>query len=75
MGTRRKLPSYCIWLVLLKAFIFLDQDDITLAHIDSDGIHLNFNGTSILKYNILKVFHTFNCNYMNFNNDYNNALC
>ena len=38
----------------------MDQSDITSAHICMDGVHLNFYGQTILKYNILSVFNTFN---------------
>ena len=60
---------------LAENFVFMDQSDISLAHIDSDGIHPNFHGSTILKYNILSAFRTFDSNNMTFRNDYDNALC
>ena len=60
---------------LAENFMFMDQSDITMAHIDSDGLHPNFYGSTILKYNILTTFHTFDPNCMTFRSDYENALC
>ena len=57
-----------------ESFLFMDQVDITMAHIDSDGIHPNSYGTTILKFNFLSVFRTFDPNSMDFRNDYDNAL-
>ena len=55
--------------------IFMDQSAITLAHIDSDGIHLNFHGNAILKFNLLSLFSTFDPNCMNCRNDFDEACC
>ena len=59
---------------LAENFVFIDQRDITLSHISSDGLHLNYDGSTILKMNILSVFSTFNRNLMNFIDDYEKAL-
>ena len=56
-------------------FIFMDQSQITIAHISSDGIHPNFFGTTILKMNILSVFSSFNPYLCTFHDDYEKALC
>ena len=55
-------------------FFFMDQSDITIAHISFDGIHPNFYGTTILKMNILSVFSTFNPYLCTFDSDYDRAL-
>ena len=55
-------------------FFFMDQCDITLDHISSDGVHPNPSGTAILKYNILSVFRTFDRNYMDFKEEYERAM-
>ena len=57
-----------------EEFTFLDQADITMAHISSDGVHLNSHGTFILFYNILSVFDTFDASLIDFKNDYAYAL-
>ena len=51
-------------------FTYMDQCDITLNHISSDGIHPNPSGTAILKYNILSAFSSFDSNLMDFKDDY-----
>ena len=55
-------------------FVFIDQADITMAHISSDGVHLNSHGTVILLHNILSVFDTFDRNFIDFKRDYEYAL-
>ena len=60
---------------LAENFMFMDQAEISLNHIDSDGIHPNFYGSTILKFNILSAFRTFDRNRMTFRNEYENALC
>ena len=57
-----------------EKFIFMDQEDITSAHIAGDGIHPNFHGSTILKHNILSVFETYNPYLCNFITEYENAL-
>ena len=57
-----------------ERFIFMDQSDITSAHISGDGIHPNFNGSTILKHNILSVFSTFNPYVCDFGAEYERAL-
>ena len=52
----------------------MDQSDITSAHISMDGVHLNFYGQTILKYNILSVFNTFNPYFTDFERDYDTSL-
>ena len=55
-------------------FLYMDQDDITGAHVAGDGIHPNFYGSTILKFNILSVFRSFNPYLTNFDDDYERAL-
>ena len=59
---------------LAENFTYMDQDRITLAHLDADGLHPNFYGSTILKYNICSVFRTFNKAYMNFRVDLEREL-
>ena len=59
---------------MVEDFLFIDQDDIKLAHISSDGIHLNTHGTAILMFNIFSVFSAFNSSYMDFKEDYDYAM-
>ena len=55
-------------------FIFMDQDNIKLVHVSSDGTHLNAHGTTILFFNILSVFNSFDRNSMDFKEDFNYAV-
>ena len=55
-------------------FYFMDQSDITSSHVSMDGVHLNFYGQTILKYNILSVFNTFNPYFTDFEDDYDRSL-
>ena len=57
-----------------EGFTFMDQVDITAAHLSQDGVHLNFLGSTILKMNILLLFHTFNPHLCSFYKDYENAM-
>ena len=57
-----------------EGFVFMDQRNIALGHISQDGIHLNTEGTTILKFNILSAFNTFDTNRMDFRDDYERAL-
>ena len=57
-----------------EGFHYMDQSDITSAHISMDGVHLNFYGQTILKYNILSVFNTFNPYFTDFESDYDISL-
>ena len=59
---------------LAENFVFMDQDEITPVHISSDGVHLNYNGATLLKMKILSVFDTFDPNFINFKDDYQKAL-
>ena len=59
---------------LVEDFVYMDQADITMAHISSDGIHLNSHGSVILLHNILSVFDTFDFNFSNFKRDYEYAI-
>ena len=59
---------------LVENFTFMDHSGITLAHISSDGVHPNFHGTTILKFNILSTFRTFDPNSFDFKEDYENSL-
>ena len=53
---------------------FVDQSDITTAHISGDGVHLNYHGTTVLKMNLLLTFYSFNPFICNFEEDYDNAI-
>ena len=59
---------------IAEEFIFMDNTDITLAHISNDGVHPNNFGTTILKYNILNTFRTFNPRLCDFKQEYENSL-
>ena len=59
---------------LAEGFTFMDQDEITLAHLDNDGLHPDFYGSTILKRNILSVFRTFNIDNMTFRKELEQAL-
>ena len=50
---------------LAEHFVYMDQREITLAHLESDGLHPNYHGSAILKRNILSVFDTSSSDYMN----------
>ena len=70
----KKLNELLYMACVAEDFVFMDQADITMAHISSDGIHLNSYGTAILFYNILSVFDTFDRNFIDFRNDYEYAM-
>ena len=55
-------------------FAFVNQDDIKLAHVSSDGVHLNSHGTAILMFNLFSIFSSFNSNLMDFKEDYEYAI-
>ena len=57
-----------------EGFIFMDQSEISAAHISFDGVHLNFHGQTLLKMNILLCFQTFNPYISDFEQDYDRAL-
>ena len=59
---------------LEENFNFIDQGDITIAHISFDGIHPNFFGSTILKRNILSLFKSFNPYLCTFGGDYEKAM-
>ena len=59
---------------LAEEFIFMDHPHITLAHISPDGVHPNHYGTSILKFNILSTFRTFDRYSFDFMEDYQKSL-
>ena len=44
---------------LAEDFVYIDQDDITLAHLDADGLRPNFYESTILKFEILSLFRTY----------------
>ena len=69
----KKVNDLLYMTCVAEEFNFIDQDDITLAHISQDGVHLNANGTIILLYNILSVFSTFDRNLIDFMKDYQYA--
>ena len=57
-----------------EGFVFIDNSDITVAHLSKDGLHPNFYGFTILKMNILKSFPNFNPYICDFLGTYENAL-
>ena len=59
---------------LVENFVFMDQKDIVPSHISSDGLHLNYDGSTILKMNILSAFRTFDVNLINFKDDYEKVM-
>ena len=59
---------------IAEGYVFIDQADITMAHISSDGVHLNSHGTFILLHNILSTFETFDGSSIDFKNDYQYAM-
>ena len=59
---------------LAEEFVYMDHGGITLAHISHDGVHPNFWGTTILKFNILSTFRTFNRRNFDFMEDYEKSL-
>ena len=73
-GIMKKVNDLLYMACIAEDFIFMNQDDITLAHIEDDGVHPNYLGSTILKYNILSVFRTFDRNQMDFRDDYVRAL-
>ena len=70
----RKVNELLYMACVAEDFLFLDQADITMAHISSDGIHLNSHGSAILLYNILSLFDAFDRNFIDFNADYEYAI-
>ena len=42
---------------LRQGFVFIDQSNILFEHLHEDGLHLNHEGTCILKQNILKALY------------------
>ena len=68
-----KINNVLYMACIAEDFVFIDQADITMAHISSDGVHLNSHGTVILLRNILSVFDTFDENFIDFN-DYKYAM-
>ena len=73
-GIVEKVNDLLYMACLAEDFVFMDQASITLAHIDDDGVHPNYHGSTILKFNILSAFRTFNRNNMDFRGDYVEAL-
>ena len=69
-----KVNDLLYMVCVAENFVFMDQKDISLQHISSDGLHLNYYGTTVLKMNILSVFRSFNVNLMNFRADYEKAM-
>ena len=55
---------------IAENFCFMDQKDISMSHISSDGLHLNAFGANVLKRNILSVFQTNDFDMMNFRYGY-----
>ena len=59
---------------IAENFIFMDQEDITLAHISTDGVHPNFYGSTLLKMKLLSVLSTFDRDLMSFKDIYEKSL-
>ena len=59
---------------VVEDFVYMSQDDINLAHISSDGVHLNSHGSAILMFNVFSVFSSFNSNFIDFKEDYDYAI-
>ena len=55
-------------------FAYMNQDDIKLAHISSDGVHLNSHGSAIIMFNVFSVFNSFDSNFIDFKEDYDYAI-
>ena len=55
-------------------FHYIDQDNIKMAHVSSDGIHLNSHGTFVLLFNVLSCFSKFDRDFMDFDDDYQYAI-
>ena len=69
----KKVNEVLYMACVAENFSFMDQADITMSHISSDGIHLNTHGTVILLFNILSVFSNFDSKLIDFNKDYEHA--
>ena len=70
----RRVNNILCMACVVENFVYMNQDDINLAHISSDGIHLNSHGTVILMLNVFSVFSTFNSNFIDFKEDYDYAI-
>ena len=70
-GVVEKVNDLLYMACVAENFLYMDQADITMAHISSsDGVHLNSHGTTILLFNILSTFDTFDASFMDFKIDY-----
>ena len=70
----KKVNDLLYMACIAEDFVFMDQADITMAHVSKDGIHLNSHGTSILLYNIMSVFNSFDGDSIDFKHDYDYAM-
>ena len=70
----KKVNDLLYMVCVAEGFVYLDLADITMAHVSADGIHLNSHGTTILLYNILSVFNTFDSELIDFKEDYKYAM-
>ena len=70
----KKVNDVLYMACIAENFEFIDQDNITMAHISSDGVHLTAHGTVIMLFNILSVFSTFDRNFMDFKKDFEYAM-
>ena len=70
----KKVNDLLYMACIAEDFVFMDQADITMAHVSTDGIHLNSHGTSILLYNIMSVFNSFDGDSIDFKHDYDYAM-
>ena len=59
---------------LADNFLYMNQDDIKLSHISSDGVHLNSHGSAILMFNVFSVFNSFHSDFIDFKEDYKYAM-
>ena len=62
-GILRKVNELLYMVCVAEDFLFIDQANITMAHISSDGIHLNSHGSAILLY-ISSLFDAFDRNFI-----------
>ena len=64
------IRQYC----RVQNYTYMGQSNIKKKHIGKDGLHLNRNGSIILKMNVLKQHTTFNPYLCTFENEYEEAL-
>ena len=58
----KKVNDLLYMVCIAEDFIYMDQADITMAHVSSsDGVHLNANGTAILLFNMITYIDPLQC--------------